>query len=266
VAVRALQVWAGLLLLLWSGATPYPTFQGQFAGAASVGLLLALRPTCRSGGAERSLTWWIGIMAASALGAAVQAYLQGTEEPPPGPSAFDNWIAMLQATVGHGLVRGGVLFGGGVVLISTAFRRRAQPTQPVGAAASEFDPPRARVPWRSPELRAVGLVGLILLSFEPACSVHDWKVDAYRAALHADLRSLAAAQAAHRKSHGIFTADLSALRYTPSVGVTVFLEEATQEMWRAVGTHVGLVTTCTAVGVAESKESRLECRSSRRWF
>lgn len=62
--------------------------------------------------------------------------------------------------------------------------------------------------------------------------------------LRADLRNLASLQEIHHGEHITYTADLAALDYTPSGGVTMTVVEADGLGWSATASHSGTPESC----------------------
>lgn len=85
---------------------------------------------------------------------------------------------------------------------------------------------------------------LVLVNVERGCACSP-KVIAYRASMKSDLRVLAMAESDYHDTHGSFSADLAALGYFPSRGVSVELLRANELGWLARARHEQLTITCT---------------------
>jgi prepilin-type N-terminal cleavage/methylation domain-containing protein len=65
------------------------------------------------------------------------------------------------------------------------------------------------------------------------------RYDAFRSAALSDLRNLQAVQEIHRQDGTGYAADLNALSFETSRGVSIDITEATQTGWAATATHSG---------------------------
>lgn len=71
------------------------------------------------------------------------------------------------------------------------------------------------------------------------------KGKSYAAVIKSDLRNLATAEESYYYSNDAYTNDLGALNFTPSVGVTITIPEATAGGWSATATRPGAsVSSC----------------------
>jgi prepilin-type N-terminal cleavage/methylation domain-containing protein len=66
------------------------------------------------------------------------------------------------------------------------------------------------------------------------------RAKAFRSAMMSDLRNLAQLQEVYYNDHFTFAASMTAVEATPSEGVTVTINEATNMGWSATAVHVGV--------------------------
>jgi hypothetical protein len=88
------------------------------------------------------------------------------------------------------------------------------------------------------------VVLFLFLAFKAACGCST-KEDAYRAAIKADLRMMAEAEQQFRERHGYYAKTLEDLAFSPSLGVTLTVEPATNGSLVVTGEHRGTAWTCT---------------------
>ena len=91
-----------------------------------------------------------------------------------------------------------------------------------------------------------------------ACSP---KVVAYRNAMKSDLHNLLTAEESYFQDHRRYAADVGALEYGTSVGVTVQVDSADEQGFRAHARHAQLTITCRiAAGIGAPAEKRaIDC-------
>lgn len=85
----------------------------------------------------------------------------------------------------------------------------------------------------------IGVFLAITLGFRNGCACST-KEKAYQAAMKSDLRNLVTAQETYFDTYGTHAPTVEALGdlyYTPSVGVSVLIEEASGDGWRGAATH-----------------------------
>ncbi|HEU4642822.1 MAG TPA: prepilin-type N-terminal cleavage/methylation domain-containing protein [Gemmatimonadaceae bacterium] len=92
-------------------------------------------------------------------------------------------------------------------------------------------------------LVVVVIIGILASIAIPKFS--NTKGKSYAAAIKSDLRNLATAEESYYYSNDTYTADLGALNFNPTAGVTITISEATAGGWGATATRPGAsVNSC----------------------
>ena len=110
-------------------------------------------------------------------------------------------------------------------------------------------------------LIVVVIIGILASIAIPKFS--NTKGKAYAATMRTDLRNLATAEEGYYFSHEVYSSDLVALGYTPSVGVEITFGDASARGWSAKITHpLATPGTCALfVGGVDSMEPAVDAGS-----
>ncbi len=91
-------------------------------------------------------------------------------------------------------------------------------------------------------LIVVVIIGILAAVAIPKFS--NTKSKAFVAAMKSDLRNLSTAQEAYFYEKAAYAADTLALRFNPSSGVTLNIQNANAVGWGAAASHIGTTDTC----------------------